>query len=117
MIDEPGSLAGRIISPIPERGPEPRRRISFAIFIREAASTFIAPEISIIASWAARASNLFSAVSKSNPVISDTVLANSTSKPALQLIPVPTAVPPWASCIRRGMHASIRAKPYSICLA
>jgi hypothetical protein len=31
MIDEPGSFSGRISSPRPERGPEPRKRMSLAI--------------------------------------------------------------------------------------
>ncbi len=30
MIEEPGSFSGRLISPSPERGPEPIRRMSFA---------------------------------------------------------------------------------------
>src|SRR5690606_40214815 len=34
MIDEPGSLSGINISPIPLRGPDDNMRISFAIFIR-----------------------------------------------------------------------------------
>ena len=38
MIDEPGSFSGRTSSPSPERGPEPSQRMSFAIFISEAAS-------------------------------------------------------------------------------
>jgi len=97
MMDEPGSLAGRMISPMPERGPEPSRRMSLAIFIRLTASVLSAPELSTIASCAARASNLFSAVTKDSFVISATCFANSTSKPTFELIPVPTAVPPWAS--------------------
>ena len=39
MIEEPGSFSGRLISAMPERGPEPSRRRSLAIFISEAAST------------------------------------------------------------------------------
>ena len=37
IMEEPGSFAGKIISPIPERGPEPSRRISLAIFINDVA--------------------------------------------------------------------------------
>ena len=44
------------------RGPEPRKRISFAIFMREQARTFSAPLTSTSASCAASASNLFGAV-------------------------------------------------------
>ena len=31
MIDEPGSFSGRESSPMPDRGPDPRNRMSFAI--------------------------------------------------------------------------------------
>jgi hypothetical protein len=41
--------------------------------------------------------------------------ATATSKPALVLSPVPTAVPPCASWYRRGSVPSTRAIPYSIC--
>jgi hypothetical protein len=97
MMEEPGSFAGRMISPIPERGPEPSRRISLAIFIRLTATVFMAPEVSTMASWAARASNLFSAVTNGSSVMLATCFANSTSKPFLELMPVPTAVPPCAN--------------------
>lgn len=97
IIDEPGSLAGRMISPMPERGPEPSKRISLAIFMRLTATVFMAPEASTIASCAARASNLFSAVTNGSSVMSATCFANSTSKPFLELMPVPTAVPPCAN--------------------
>ena len=57
MMDEPGSFSGNDNSPRPQRGPEPRNRISFAIFISETATVFNAPDASTIASCAARASN------------------------------------------------------------
>ena len=87
MIDDPGSLAGNRISPIPHLGPEPRvgklhevgnisddkksqklllmnsvsvvpsNRMSFAIFIKDTATVFRAPLVSTIASCAAKASN------------------------------------------------------------
>ncbi len=94
MIDEPGSLAGSTISPIPQRGPEPSRRMSLPIFIRLAASTLSAPEASTIASWALRASNLSSAVSNGRPVSSAILAATARSKPSGAFNPVPTAVPP-----------------------
>ena len=43
MIEEPGSFSGRINSPKPERGPEPRNRMSLAILNRSAASALSAP--------------------------------------------------------------------------
>jgi hypothetical protein len=61
MMDDPGSFSGNSSSPRPHRGPEPRYRISLAIFMNETAMTLSAPEASTIASWAARASNWISA--------------------------------------------------------
>ena len=46
MIDEPGSFSGSLSSPKPQRGPEPSRRMSLAIFVRLAASTLSAPDSS-----------------------------------------------------------------------
>ena len=43
IMEEPGSLAGMISSPIPERGPEAIKRISFAILFKETAICFKAP--------------------------------------------------------------------------
>ena len=68
IIELPGSFAGIEISPIPDRGPEAKRRISLAILLRDTAICFKPPWVSTIASWAARASNLFSAVIKGKPV-------------------------------------------------
>ena len=59
MMEEPGSLAGRITSPKPQRGPELSRRKSLAIFIKETAKRLNAPDISHSESWVAIASNLF----------------------------------------------------------
>ena len=42
-MEEPGSLAGKLISPRPHLGPEASQRISLAIFIRFAAKAFKAP--------------------------------------------------------------------------
>ena len=97
MIEEPGSFSGRISSPSPERGPEPRKRMSLAILKSEAATVLSAPDISTIASLAASASNLFGAVTKGRPVISAILAATASAKPLRVLSPVPTAVPPWAS--------------------
>ncbi len=68
MMEEPGSLSGMIISPIPLRGPELSILISLAIFIRDTAVLFRAPLNSTTASWAARDSNLLGAETKGNPV-------------------------------------------------
>ena len=68
MIEEPGSFSGIKISPIPERGPEANKRMSFAILNKLIANCLIAPCVSTIASCAANASNLFSAVTNGKPV-------------------------------------------------
>src|SRR5699024_11920113 len=43
IIELPGSLAGMVISPIPERGPLDNQRTSLAIFIKSAAKALSAP--------------------------------------------------------------------------
>ena len=43
MMELPGSLAGMIISPIPDRGPEAMSRMSLAILFRDTANCFNAP--------------------------------------------------------------------------
>ena len=96
IIDEPGSFAGKIISPYPALGPDPRNLISFAIFIRLTAAVFNVPEKFTISSWAAKAANLFLVGLKGNLVIFLISFITFLSKPFLLFIPVPTAVPPWA---------------------
>ena len=44
IIEEPGSFAGKINSPYPALGPEPKNLISFAIFIKDTAKVFKIPE-------------------------------------------------------------------------
>ena len=48
----------------------------------------------------ASASNLFSALTNGSLVISAILAANSSAKRGWVFSPVPTAVPPWASCIK-----------------
>ena len=103
MIEEPGSFSGSASSPRPERGPEPSRRMSLAILNRLAATVLMAPWLNTMASWAARASNLLGAVVKARPVMAAMRSATILSKPTGAFRPVPTAVPPWASCISLGM--------------
>ena len=60
LIDDPGSFDGKINSPYaPALGPDPKNLISLAIFIKLTAAVFIVPEKFTIASWAAKAANLF----------------------------------------------------------
>lgn len=114
-MDEPGSFSGRINSPRPQRGPDPKNLISFAIFIKEHASTFNAPDTSTIVSWAANASNLFGADTKGKPVNSPILAAHFSAKPILVFKPVPTAVPPNASSYKWGRVCSTRFIPFAIC--
>ena len=50
IIDEPGSFSGKINSPYPALGPEPKKRISLDIFIKATAQVLRAPEKFTIAS-------------------------------------------------------------------
>ena len=81
MIEEPGSFSGRISSPIPARGPEPSQRMSFAIFISDAASVASAPLANTTASCAASAANLFGAVTNGSPVSSAIFAAHGLAEP------------------------------------
>jgi len=63
----------------------------------EQARTFKDPDTSTKASWEARASNLFGAVTKGRPVRSEILAAHFSAKPFLVFKPVPTAVPPKAN--------------------
>ena len=96
IIDEPGSFSGSINSPYPARGPEPKNLITFDIFISETAQVFNVPEKFTIESCAANSANLLLADLKGNFVNLAISLTIFLSKPFLELIPVPTAVPPWA---------------------
>ena len=70
MIDEPGSFSGRISSPRPARGPEASQRMSFAIFISDAASVFSAPLANTSSSCAESAANLLGCDVNGSPVSS-----------------------------------------------
>ena len=100
IIEEPGSFSGIWISPRPSRGPEASQRTSFAIFIISHARALIAPCAKTSSSFEVSAWNLFGAVIKSFPVSFETASATFTSKPLGALSPVPTAVPPKASCFK-----------------
>ena len=117
MIEEPGSFSGNASSPRPERGPEPRKRMSLAILKSEAATVLMAPWLITMASWAASASNLLGAVVNLSPVILAILRATFSAKPLGALRPVPTAVPPCASCMSSGRVWRMRAMPFSTCAA
>lgn len=94
IMDDPGSFSGKLSSPSPDRGPDPKNLISLAIFIIEHATVFNDPCNSTKASWAASASNLFGAVVNLYPVSLVTYSAISSANPIKVFNPVPTAVPP-----------------------
>ena len=102
IMEEPGSLAGMVISPRPRRGPEASQRTSLAIFIRSQARAFSAPWANTSSSFDVKAWNLLGAVTKGLPVSSVRASAAALSKPAGAFRPVPTAVPPRASSCRGG---------------
>ena len=68
-----------------------------------------------MASCAASASNLLGAEVNFMPVIAAMRSATFSAKPFGALSPVPTAVPPCASCISAGSVSSMRAMPFSTC--
>ena len=68
MIELPGSFSGIEISPMPHRGPEASQRMSLAILKRAIARPRSAALTSTMASWAARAENLFGADTNGWPV-------------------------------------------------
>src|SRR6266436_5552128 len=94
IMDEPGSFAGKINSPKPQRGPEPNQRTSLAIFINAHARVFNAPLANTNASCAANAANLFGALTNGNLVNSAIFAAVFTANSGCVFKPVPTAVPP-----------------------
>mmetsp|Transcript_11124 Transcript_11124/g.23867 ORF Transcript_11124/g.23867 Transcript_11124/m.23867 type:complete len:330 (-) Transcript_11124:314-1303(-) len=115
MMEEPGSLSGMMISPIPQRGPLLSMRTSLAIFMRETATRLKAPLSSTMASCAASASNLLGAVTKGRPVMAAMRAATATSYPLGALRPVPTAVPPRASSLTMTSAFSMARMPLVSC--
>src|SRR5213082_661246 len=89
MIDEPGSFAGRINSPRPQRGPDASKRMSLAIFISEPPSVLRAPLAKTNSSLDDRAANLFGCERNGNPVNSAIFAAIRGPKSWGALMPVP----------------------------
>ena len=89
--------------------------MSLAILNSETATVLMAPWVITMASCAARASNLLGAEVKGSFVSAAICSATRTPKPSGALRPVPTAVPPWASCISMGKVCPMRAMPFSTC--
>ena len=98
MMEEPGSLAGRMSSISPVRGPEPSQRMSLAILYKLTAAPLSAAWARAMRSSVASAVNLLGADLIPNPVSPDSTSATASPKPGGELRPVPTAVPPIATC-------------------
>ena len=119
MIDDPGSLAGKISSSIPLPGPEPSQRRPLAILNRVTAASLMGPCARTMRSRVPWAANLVAALSKRAPVIDAICAATCSPKPAGALSPVPTAVPPmpasagrwWRAASRRWNHQARRRSP------
>ena len=109
MIEEPGSLAGKISSPIPVRGPEPSQRRSLAILNSVTAAALSPPCARTIRSSVPWAVNLLAAVTNGVPVIDAICAATCSPNPAGAFSPVPTAVPPMASFSRPPVACSTSA--------
>src|SRR2546428_8533737 len=75
IIEDPGSLSGMDNSPSPQRGPEASQRMSFEIFMSEAARVSSAPCAKTISSCAESAANLLGWERKGSPVSSAIFLA------------------------------------------
>src|SRR5258708_2968358 len=95
MIEDPGSFSGSVSSPNPQRGPEASHRISFAIFISEAASVFSAPLANTISSCAESAVNLFGCDRNGSPVNSPIFRAARSANSASAFNPAPLPRPPF----------------------
>mmetsp|Transcript_1228 Transcript_1228/g.2848 ORF Transcript_1228/g.2848 Transcript_1228/m.2848 type:complete len:262 (+) Transcript_1228:316-1101(+) len=117
MMLLPGSLAGRLSSPSPARGPLPSIRMSLEILSRLSAMVLSMPERAVCASCAASASNLLGAETKGSPVSTEISRAMRSAYSGCVLRPVPTAVPPMASSVRCTMDALARMSELRICCA
>ena len=97
MIELPGWTAGRSISPIPARGPEPSQRISLAIFMRLTASALSEPLASTMLSRVLCAWKWLLVSRTVTPFISERSWQTRAENSGWVLTPVPTAVPPRAT--------------------
>ncbi|MNP29950.1 hypothetical protein D3C76_1230000 [compost metagenome] len=102
MMEEPGCRPSSSISPRPANGPEFIQRRSLAIFINDTAVAFNWPDTATAVSCEPIRAN------RCLPGVNGTLLnwLNCALKCAANsgwaLMPVPTAVPPWASACRLG---------------
>src|SRR6478609_6952942 len=117
IMDEPGCVSGKLISPSPQRGPDPSQRISLAIFIRLTATVRNCPLASTRESCADWASKWFLASLNAQPVSLEIIPITLAENFGWQFSPVPTAVPPNATSLNASCANLTRWMPSSICLA
>src|SRR5437764_8460658 len=94
MIELPGWTAGRSISPIPARGPEPSQRISLAIFMRLTANVLSEPLASTMLSRVLCAWKWLLVSRTVTPVISESIWQTRAGNAGGVLTHEPAAVPP-----------------------
>ena len=111
MIDEPFWSSGSAISDSPQRGPDPIRARSLAIFVSDTATTLSAPESSTRESRLAWASNGSAGPSTGTLVASVSRARTPAAKSGWVFRPVPTAVPPSGICATRGRASATRSRP------
>src|SRR4029079_5356235 len=108
---------GQALSAGPAGGPEPMKRMSFAIFVSETASTLSAPEASTIPSRAACDSNGSAGGEISRAGVSCSRARTREANSGCVFRPVPTAVPPSGTLPSRGSVSRTRAALSRICAA
>jgi hypothetical protein len=113
IMEEPGWVSGRRISPMPQRGPEPSQRMSLPILIKLTATVLRAPLISTEASLAPWASKWL--IASRNRHLDLWLIREIAflAKRGCVFIPVPTAVPPKGSSDRDPIAFPILWMPNS----
>ena len=110
MIELPGCVAGNRISPMPQRGPLPSQRMSFAILNKLTAIVFRCPLVSTAPSFAPCASKWFSALRNLIPVRCSRCRITLPGNSRCRFKPVPTAVPPRANSDRTSIARRTRSR-------
>src|SRR5207237_1566758 len=93
IIELPGCTAGKSISPMPARGPEPNQRISLAIFMRLTANVLSEPLASTMLSRVLCAWKWLLVSRTVTPFISERSWQTRAENSGRVLTPVSTAVP------------------------
>ena len=123
IIDDPGCMAGRLISPKPQRGPEANRRKSLQILFIFTATRRIADEYPTMAEVSEVAPTKSSASLISQPVILRRASIHFSAYSGSAVIPVPIAVAPMLT-VRKSCAAKSKflissrrmlAKPLNVC--